>query len=81
MTTAGGHFNGKAEAPAEMIPEFMAIFNMTTSTELASPPAATVAYVNMTIINRVAKMTNIMNNTELLYSFSQATQRNDAACL
>jgi hypothetical protein len=63
-TIIGGHFNGKAEAPAEMIAELNAIFKMTTSTADASPPSETVAAVIPAMTAKVAMITNTMKRMD-----------------
>ena len=60
VTTEDGHAKGKAEAPAAIIPELMAIFKMTTSTADAWPPSLTVASVKLTMT------ANVMNNNKMM---------------
>ena len=57
VTTVEGHANGKAEAPAEMIPELIAIFKTTISTAPLLPPSLTVAYVKPAMTANVAVTT------------------------
>jgi hypothetical protein len=81
LINTGGHAKGNEEAEAEMMPELRAIFKMTTSTALASPPSLTVAKVNATMTPKVAKTTNNMNPTDALSWSKQAKHLNEDAPL
>jgi hypothetical protein len=81
VTTADGHAKGKAEAPAEMMPELSAIFKMTTSTAAASPPSATVAAVMPEMTANVPNTTKNMNHIESLALSKHSKHLNEAASL
>ena len=69
------------EAPADIIPEFTAIFKIITSTAAAWPPSATVATVMPAITSSVAKTTSTINNTDSSCVSKHLRQRNVAASL
>ena len=81
VTTALGHAKGKAEAPAEMMLELTAIFNITTLAESAFPWSATVATVMPAITSRVPNMTKTMNKMDNSKASKHFRQRNVAASL
>ena len=79
--TAGGQANGNADAPAEIIPAFMAIFNIITSTAAALPPSATVAKVKPIITASIPKKTTTIIITDSSYLSLHPIHTREAASL
>ena len=74
-------FSHVPEAPADIIPEFTAIFKIMTSTAAAWPPSATVARVIPAITSKVAKITNTINRIDNSCVSKHLRQRNVADSL